>query len=136
MFKEKIKNVVIHLTLFWFDVQIKSQGKYNLPFLQFSQPSVHCCKIFVISGLSKFMSFLQKNGTIDWNVLPRIDVDHFSKASFNFFYVPFSLFVVSVMNFERLQKFFFVFFPSSKSTTRNTKLVCNIFIRPTIFKFL
>ena len=46
----------------------------------FEQPSVRCCKIVVIEGLSKFMSFLQKNRTIDWNVVT-------SKASFNFLYV-------------------------------------------------
>ena len=34
----------------------------------FEQPSVRCCKIVVIEGLSKFMSFLQKNRTTDWNV--------------------------------------------------------------------
>ena len=34
----------------------------------FEQTSVRCCKIVVIEGLSKFMSFLQKNRTTDWNV--------------------------------------------------------------------
>ena len=81
MSKEKMKNVVIHLTLFWFKLQIKTQGKYHLPFLPASQPSVRCCKIILIEGLSKFMSFLQKNRTIDWNAVT-------SKASFNFSYVP------------------------------------------------
>ena len=46
-----------------------------------------------------------------------------------------SLFVVSVMNFESFKDFFFAFLPSSKSTTRNTKLVRNTFIRPTLFNF-
>ena len=69
MSKDKMKNVIIHLTLFWFELQSKAQGKYDLPFLPASQPSVRCCKIVVIEGLSKFMSFLQKNRTIDWNVV-------------------------------------------------------------------
>ena len=67
--KKKIKNVVIHLTLFLFELQTKTQGKYHIPFLPVSQSSARCCKIFVIEGLSKFMSFLQKNRTIDWNVV-------------------------------------------------------------------
>ena len=67
--KEKMKNVVIHLTLFWFELLIKAQGKYHLPFLPASQPSVPCFKIVVMEGLSKSMSFLQKNKTIDWNVV-------------------------------------------------------------------
>ena len=45
-----------------------------------------------------------------------------------------SLFVVSVFNFGKLQIFFLCFSSSSKSTTRNTELVRNIFIRPTLFK--
>ena len=69
MSTEKMKNVVIHLTLFWFELQIKTQGKYHLPFLPGSQPSVRCCKIILIEGLGKFMSFLQKKRTIDWNVV-------------------------------------------------------------------
>ena len=64
-----MKNVVIHLTLFWFELQIKTQERYHLPFLRASQPSVRCCKTILIEGLSKFMSFLQKNRTIDWNVV-------------------------------------------------------------------
>ena len=47
----------------------------------FEQPSIRCCKIVVAEDLSKFMSFLQKNKTTDWNVVT-------SKASFNFSYVP------------------------------------------------
>ena len=35
----------------------------------FEQPSVRCCKIAVIEGLSKFMSFRRKNRTTDWNVV-------------------------------------------------------------------
>ena len=46
----------------------------------FKQPSARCCKIVVIEAITKFMSFLQKNRTIDWNVVT-------SKASFNFLYV-------------------------------------------------
>ena len=67
VYKEKMKDVV-HLVLFWFKLQIKTQGKYHLPFFPASQPSVRWCKIVVIEGFRKFMSFLQKNMTIDWNV--------------------------------------------------------------------
>ena len=64
-----MKNAVIHLTLFWFELQIKAHGKYNLPFLPASQPSVRCYKVVPTEGLTKLMSFFQKNGTIDWNVV-------------------------------------------------------------------
>ena len=123
-----MKNVVIHLTLFWFKLQIKTQGKYHLPFLPASQPSVRCCKIILIEGLSKFMSFLQKNRTIDWNAVT-------SKASFNFSYVPVFTLSFQWWILKSFKYFFFVILPSSKSTTRNTELVCNTFIRPTLFKF-
>ena len=83
-----MKNAVIHLTLFWFELQIKTQGRYHLPFFRASQPSVRCCETILIEGLSKFMSFLQKNRTIDWNVVTTIDANHFSKASFDFLYAP------------------------------------------------
>ena len=69
MSKEKMKHVVIHLTLYWFELQIKTQGKYHLPFFPASQSSVRCCKIVANEGLSKFMSFLQKNRIIYWNVV-------------------------------------------------------------------
>ena len=69
MVKEKMKNDLIHLTLFWVELQIKTRGKYHLPFLPASQPSVWYSKIILIEGLSKFMSFLQKNRTIDWKVV-------------------------------------------------------------------
>ena len=111
MSKEKMKNVVISLKLFWFELQIKTQGKYHLPFLSASQPSVRCCEFFVIEGLSKFMSFLQKNKTTDWNVV----TTHWCKPlsarlHLTFRMFQFSLFVVSVMNFEKLQRFFLCFF--------------------------
>ena len=51
-----------------YKLHIKTQGEYHLFLLPASQPSVRCCKIVVIEGLSKFMSFLQKNKIIDWNV--------------------------------------------------------------------
>ena len=50
--------------MFLHDVEI-IQAKEEHPF---EQPSVRCCKIVVIEGLSKFMSFLQKNSTTDWSV--------------------------------------------------------------------
>ena len=62
-----MKNVVIHLTLLWFELQIKTQGRYDLLFLSAYQTSVRCCKTVVIEGLSKFMSLLQKKKTNDWN---------------------------------------------------------------------
>ena len=77
-----MKNVIIHLTLFRFELLIKTQAKYHLPA---SQPSVWCCKIIVIKGPGKFMWSLQKNRVL---LLPRIDLNHFSRASFNFSYVP------------------------------------------------
>ena len=89
MSKEKMKNVVIYLTLFWFELHIKTHRKYHLTFLPaFQQPSVRCCKIVVIEGLSKFMSFLRRIGPLIGMLFRRIDVNHLSKASFNFSYVP------------------------------------------------
>ena len=85
--------------------------KENMIYLSFqSLNDVWCCKIVVIEGLSKFMSFLQKNRTIDWNVLPHIDLSHFSKVSFNSLYVPvFILPFGLVKNFEKLQRSFLCF---------------------------
>ena len=74
MSKGKRKNVVIHLTLFWFELQIKTQEKYHSPFLPAFQSSARCCKIVVTEVLIKFISFLQTNRTIDWDV-------HFSDKS-------------------------------------------------------
>ena len=85
---ENIKNVLINLKLLWFELQIKTQGIYHLPLLPTSQPSIRCCKIVVNEGLNKFMSFLQKNRTLIGMLLLLIDVHHFSKALFNFSYVP------------------------------------------------
>ena len=76
----------------------------------------------MIEGFSKFMSFLQKNTTIDWNVVT-------SKASFNFSHVPVFTLSFQWWILESLKDFFSVFLPSSKSTTRNTELVRNILIR-------
>ena len=111
MFKEKMKNIVIHLTLFWFELQIKTQEKYHLPFLQASQPSVRCCKVVVIEGLSKFMSFLLKNRTIDWNVVTTHWWKPLQQGWFHVTYrmSQFSLFVISMVNFEKLQRFFLCF---------------------------
>ena len=111
MFIEKMKNVVIHLILFWFELQMKTQGKHHLLFLPAPQSSVRCCKIFVIEGFSKFMSFLQKNKTIDWKMLlPRSDVSHFSKASFNFSYVPVFTLCCFSDEFWKASKTFSLFF--------------------------
>ena len=111
MFIEKMKNVVIHLILFWFELQMKTQGKHHLLFLPAPQSSVRCCKIFVIEGFSKFMSFLQKNKTIDWKILlPRSDVSHFSKASFNFSYVPVFTLCCFSDEFWKVSKTFSLFF--------------------------
>ena len=82
MSKGKMKNVIIHLKLFRFEVLIKTQAKYHL---LASQPSVWCCKFIVIKGPGKFLWSLQKNRTL---LLPRTDSNHFSRASFNFSYVP------------------------------------------------
>ena len=125
------------LKLFWFELQIKIQWKYHLPFLPASQPSVWCCKIVVIEGLSKFMSFLQKNRTIDWNVA----TTHWCKPLQQGFVLLFVCSSFHLLSFQwwilkSFKDFFFVFLPSSKSTTMNTELVRNIFIRPTLFKFL
>ena len=98
MFIEKMKNVVIHLILFWFELQMKTQGKHHLLFLPAPQSSVRCCKIFVIEGFSKFMSFVQKNKTIDS-----------ARLHLTFRMFQFSLFAVSVMNFEKLQRLFLCF---------------------------
>ena len=106
-----MKNVVIHLILFWFELQMKTQGKHHLLFLPAPQSSVRCCKIFVIEGFSKFMSFLQKNKTIDWKILlPRSDVCHFSKASFNFSYVPVFTLCCFSDEFWKASKTFSLFF--------------------------
>ena len=111
MFIEKMKNVVIHLILFWFELQMKTQGKYHLLFLPAPQSSVRCCKIFVIEGFSKFMSFLQKNKSIDWKMLlPRSDVSHFRKASFNFSYVPVFTLCCFSDEFWKASKTFSLFF--------------------------
>ena len=52
-----------------FELQTKDQGKYQLPFPPTSQPSVRCCKMFVIECFRKFKIFLQKNRTADGNVV-------------------------------------------------------------------
>ena len=90
---------------------MKTQGKYHLLFLPAPQSSVRCCKIFVIEGFSKFMSFLQKNKTIDWKMLlPRSDVSHFRKASFNFSYVPVFTLCCFSDEFWKSSKIFSLFF--------------------------
>ena len=64
---------------------------------------IRCCKIVVIEGLSKFMSFLQKNRTIDLNVVT-------SKASFNFLYVPVFTLSFQWWILKSFKGFFSVFF--------------------------
>ena len=61
-------------------------------------------------------------------LLPRIDVYHFSKVSFNGMF-HFSLFVVSAFQWWILKSFkgfFFFLLPSSKSTTRNTEFATSL----------
>ena len=66
---KKMINAIVSLRSFQFELQTKGQGKYHLPFLPTSQPFIQCCKIFVIKCFSKFMSFAQKNRTVDGNVI-------------------------------------------------------------------
>ena len=70
-------------------------------------------------------------------LLPHIDIKHLNKDLFNFSYFPVFTLVVLVVNFEKFQRFcfFFVFLPGSKSTTRNTEFVFNMFISHIFFKF-
>ena len=59
--------------------------------------------------ISFSITFSRRIEPLTGMLLPHIDVNHFSKASFSFWYVPaFTLFVL-VMNFENLQRFFFCF---------------------------
>ena len=99
----------IHLTLFCFKLHIKTQGKYHLPFLPASQPSVRCCKI-VTDGLSKFISFLQRNRTIDWNAVTTHWCKPTQKASFNFLYVPVFTLCCFSGEFWKGSKIFSLFF--------------------------
>ena len=46
MSKEKIKNIVINLKLLWFELQIKTQGKYYLPFFQSFNHLLDAVKLF------------------------------------------------------------------------------------------
>ena len=135
MSKEEMENVVIHLT---FGLNYKLKLKENIIYLSFQhlEPSLWCCKLVVIEDLSKFMSFLLKNRTTDWNAVTTQMQTTLARLHLTFRMFHFSLFVVSVRNFEKLQRIFVVvFLPISKSATRNTELVRNIFIRSTLFKF-
>ena len=111
MSKEKIRNAVIYVTLFWFELQIKTQGKYHLPFLLASQPSVRCCKIVVIENfaLANSWVFCRRIGSLIGMLLPRTDVNHFSKASFNFLYVPFFTLCCFSDEFWKASKIFSLF---------------------------
>ena len=64
---------------------------------------IRCCKIVVIEGLSKCMSFLQKNRSIDWNAVT-------SKASFNFLHVPVLTLSFQWWILESFKAFFCFFF--------------------------
>ena len=46
MSKEKVKNIVINLKLLWFELQIKTQGKYCLPFFQSFNYLLDAVKLF------------------------------------------------------------------------------------------
>ena len=86
-----------------------------------------------MEGLIKFVSFLQKNRTIDWNVVtahrckPRQQGLIYLLVCSSFHSLSFQWWVM-----KSFEGFFFVYLPSSNSTTRNTELVCNTFIRSTL----
>ena len=123
----------------YFGLSYRLKLKENIIYLSF-QPlndPTDAVQLLWLKVLTNSWAFSRRKGSLIGMLSPRIDVNHFSKASFNFSYVPvFTLCRFSDEFWKASKIFFFVFLPSRKSTARKTDLARNIFIRPTLFKFL
>ena len=105
-----MKNVVTIWHYFGLNYRLKL--KENIIYLSF-QPLNHpfdAAKSFWLKALANSWAFSRRIGPLIGMLLPRIDVNHFSKASFNFSYVPVFTLCRFSDEFWKASKIFSLFF--------------------------
>ena len=109
MSKKKMKNFVIHLTLFSLSYRLKPKENIYLSFQPLYHP-FNAVKSSLLKALANLRAFSRRVGPMIGMLLPRIDLNHFNKASFNFLYV--SVFTICLFSdeFWKASKIFSLFF--------------------------